>query len=715
MERKPKSIHFSFFTKHAICQTITLALLFFIVPAIHAQEQPDSSLSKLISMDLEDLMNLKVSIATKSSQTESESPSIISVITAEEIQKMGARELEDVLQTIPGFELNRSYGGYFVMGVRGIKDSRTTSKILLMINGVPSNRVFFGDMLQWGYDLNLDNIERIEVIRGPGSALYGRNAFTAVINIITKQQTKSKSISAKARIGSFNTISFSGLYSYMKNKFDVSIAVQTVKTDVTDVKFDQGFGDIGPINLKRDNLLINTGIGFGKFRFLGNYSDVFGNAPLNETYITNKRGSYSLSFDDSIKGRLSIHARIFGHNSFYMEDIEQLKSNFQVIIPVEMGGNESLTFADIYPDGIIYKPQSNEYLYGMESDIRLRLHEKNDLLIGIQADFHGVEDVIIKSNYNFATGLPFPGMNRVNMEKYEPGWFENDGHSYYNVAFILQDITYLKRNVGITLGGRFDIDSEIGSSINPRAGLVIEPSKKTSLKFLYGRAYRAPAPSEQFQTLGFAIGNKELKPEIINTIEIAFSFRYNKTRNTINIYRNKLTDMIFAEKISFVDPNNKYYNIGKNTSTGIEFESKFILGQSIYSYLNYSYCFSENTRTIDGIDSVYNHPDVAPHKLNFGINYSFIEHFNLNVNMYYRSEMEKFIVSQTAMKVQDPIGGFAIFNSTFTIQNLIKNITFSLSAYNFTDTKYYSQDNQHFNQGAQPGRQFIFGMSYVLK
>jgi len=703
--------------KFKIIIYLLLIINFNILPSvpIFAQENEDSTLNKLFLMSVEELLNLDITIATKSNQPLKESPSSVSVVTAKDIKNMGARELEDILQTIPGFELTRNYGGYYGTGVRGVRDSRITTKILYMIDGIPFNQIFFGNTIQWGYDINIDAIDRIEIIRGPGSALYGRNAFSAVVNIITKTAQSGEKLMVKGSLGTLNAMGFSGFYGYKKDKFNAAVAVRKIKTDVTDVKFDNGYGEIVPLNIFRNNLTINTNIGFGKFTVSGSYSELKGGAVFSDTKITDKIGNYALSYSDTINSILSINARAFGHNSFYMEDIEQMRSNLQVVIPTEIGGNGTMTYADIYPNGIYYQPQSDEYLYGMEADIRIKLIPENDLFFGLQADYHGVKNVIIPSNFNFATGQPFPGMTRQNMEKYAPGWFDSEGHSYHNIAFIIQDIWYPVKKIGITVGGRFDIDSEIGGVLSPRAGVVLEPFKNFSCKFLFGRAYRAPSPSEQFTILGYAIGNKFLEPEIINTYEIALSYRFEKMLNTISLYRNKLSNMIYAQLITFVDPNNKFYNIGKNTSTGVEYEAKLFWGQHFYSYLNYSYSISENTETIDNVDSVYSHPNISPHKLNLGMNISLLKYFKLNANMFYRSEMERYMVGNTGKQVQDNIGNYALVNSTLQIENLLKNFTLSFSAYNIFDTKYHSQDNQHFNQPAQPGRQFIVELSYTIR
>jgi iron complex outermembrane receptor protein len=673
-------------------------------------------MSKIYSMDLEELMNTKVSIATKTEQSINETPAIVSVITAEEIRNMGAREFEDILQTIPGFELNRGYAGYYSVGIRGVKDSRSTSKLLILVDGVPNNQIFYGNSLPWGYDVNIDDIEKIEIIRGPGSALYGRNAFSGVINIINKNARTSEKLMVKGGLGTFNTQLASVSFGYSKNKFNVFLAVRKINTDVTDVKFDNGFGRIVPWNLYRNNYSFNTKITYGNFTFTGMYLDLYGGATFTDSKIENRTANYSITYNKSFSPKLSFNAKFYGHNSKYIEDLEQIPSMLDYPLPSELGGNGTIKYMDVWPLGVYYKPQNKEYLYGIEAEIKYKLSTNNDLLAGLQTDYHGVIDVIIPSNFNFATGAPIKGLDRNNQVNYELGWFTNNGHEYYNTAFLIQDIWYPIKNIGLTLGIRYDIDSEIGSTINPRSALVLSPFKNTSIKLLYGRAYRAPSPCEQYVTLGYAIGNKNLKPEIINTYELSISNRYKNINQSASFFINKLTDMIYAARIIYIDPNNKYYNIGKNTSIGVEYENKLIIGKNLFSYLNYSYTHSVNTDSINGRDTTFNHPDVAPHKLNFGINYSFLKHFNFNVNMYYRSKMGRFKIKDPDVFVKNNIGDYAIFNSTIQINNYFLNgLSLKFSIYNIFDKKYYSQDNQHLYQPPQPGRQIIASIVYTIK
>ncbi len=664
----------------------------------------DTVMASVYAMSLEELMNTKVSIATKSDQPLSETPSIVSVITAEDIKNMGARELVDVLQTVPGFELTKNFSGEAGIGIRGVK-SYYTSKLLIMIDGAPYNQLFYGTSIHSGYDIDLDAVERIEIIRGPGSALYGRNAFSGVINIITKNgKTDDKAI-AKGEVGTFNTKSGSIYYGFKKENINASLALQRIYTDGTDVKFDDGFGHMNQWNISHNNFIMSSNIGIDKFTFSVNYLDLKDGGMLNKMYAFNKRVRYSLSYDNDINPKISIHTKLFGFNTKYVEDIEQHAPDDNI---------------DTLPNGLYYKPQLKEYLYGIETEINYKFFFNNDLLFGIQADKHGVKDVILTSNFDFSTGL-FDETRST--QSIFPGWFfkGDPAHNYadyHNVAFFMQDIWRPLKQLGITLGGRYDIDSQIGGIFNPRVGIVWSPVDKGSVKLLYGRAYRAPAPSEQYQTFGYATGNPNLKPEIINTFELAFNYRLEKISNSVSFFLDKLTDIINTPlAINSVEPN-IYYNMSKNTSYGVEYENKILLDKSFSSYFNCSYTISKNKDFLEkNVSSVYDAKDVAPLAINLGINYSFLKYFNLNLNMYYRSKMGKLAVqdSTSFVEVQDPIGNYAVFNTTIGANDIIKHLKFSLSVYNMFDAVYYAQENDLLKEPRQPGRQFIFHLSYLFK
>lgn len=162
--------------------SLLICFLITLLPMLSAQEQEEKKevTEKFFYAEEE------VEIASLKPQPVEEAPGIVSVITAQQIKDMGARDLNDVLRMLPGFQLPVSIyyaPGYGVRGLTQIPNNR----VLVMMDGVSLHEPYNGQSNRNWSDMPLNNVKRIEVIRGPGSALYGTYAFLAVINIITKE------------------------------------------------------------------------------------------------------------------------------------------------------------------------------------------------------------------------------------------------------------------------------------------------------------------------------------------------------------------------------------------------------------------------------------------------------------------------------------------------------------------------------------------------
>ncbi|MCK4591194.1 MAG: TonB-dependent receptor plug domain-containing protein, partial [Candidatus Latescibacteria bacterium] len=165
---------------------ITLSLLVFysgicFMGVLYAQETQQD----ILDIQLEDLLNVKISTAAKYEQTISEAPASVTIITSEDIKRYGYRTLDEVLMSVRGF-YTRNDRNYAYMGIRGFsRPGDYDNRILVLINGHTLNENVYGAPF-FGTDLgmNLDTIERIEIVRGPGSAVYGTGAMFAVVNVI---------------------------------------------------------------------------------------------------------------------------------------------------------------------------------------------------------------------------------------------------------------------------------------------------------------------------------------------------------------------------------------------------------------------------------------------------------------------------------------------------------------------------------------------------
>ncbi|CAK0781879.1 exported hypothetical protein [Gammaproteobacteria bacterium] len=172
-----------------------------------------------------------VSIATGNQQPLRRAPAVASVITAEDISAMGATDLDEVLETVPGIHVTRAvfYTPRYI--VRGIQSNPSDARVLMMQNGIPVNTMFLGDKGQnWG-GLPLENISRIEVIRGPGSALYGADAYSGTINLITKTAEDTPGTQLGVRGGSFNRWNTWTQYGGMLGPIDVAAYLGLGSTD----------------------------------------------------------------------------------------------------------------------------------------------------------------------------------------------------------------------------------------------------------------------------------------------------------------------------------------------------------------------------------------------------------------------------------------------------------------------------------------------------
>ena len=146
-----------------------------------------------------------ISIATGSAQPISKAPAVATVITTSDIKEIGARDIDEVLETVPGLHVSRStIGRNPIYTFRGIATD-FNPQVLVLINGIPITNLFVGNRSQvWG-GMPVESISRVEVIRGPGSAIYGADAFAGVINIVTKSASDINGTEFGARYGSFNS------------------------------------------------------------------------------------------------------------------------------------------------------------------------------------------------------------------------------------------------------------------------------------------------------------------------------------------------------------------------------------------------------------------------------------------------------------------------------------------------------------------------------
>ena len=269
--------------KRIVLSLLTLLIIF---PNISSGDDDASNVSipagssqameeLLLFFDEEDL----IVTATKHLQKLSEAPAIATVITAEQIRNMGARDIIDVLRLVPGIGVTKGYFGLEEIEVRGIK-TIYSEKVKLLIDGHSVNINANGNAT-WFYDgLSVNNVKRIEVIRGPGSALYGSNAFSAVINVVTKDGKDIDGIIVTGGGGKFDTGKFNIQAGKKRGDLDIVFSLDYFETTGERLKIDSDvLGNAGYTNDFEDKIEAALKLSYKDWSF-------------NSNYVSRKRGSY---------------------------------------------------------------------------------------------------------------------------------------------------------------------------------------------------------------------------------------------------------------------------------------------------------------------------------------------------------------------------------------------------------------------------------------
>ena len=653
-----------------------LCLLMFFSVALSAQESDSTSAKKnLLKLSLKDLMNVDVVTASRKAQKFSEAPANVIVITHDMIEERGYQTLTEVFEDLPGFDFTTKQpaGEFPAQNIfRGLTDAGQT-KMLLMVNGIVQNEISNGWMNNVSSDFPIIDIERIELISGPGSSLYGANAYAGLINVITRNpfefSDQNYFLNAKLLYGPNQTISPEVFTGY---KFDNGLEVLLVaKLYLTDG--DGGSGRPDPGNYFHNNYEPDSV-----------YTTEYGNI-ANETYGGKTKaipdGFYNGMEDFSVRG--SIRKGDFTLGFSYFRKEEGLGSS--------LAGYEY--FANT--DGIDFLAAQGGYLISAMYDTRLTeevysktlfYHRNTSILPATgftytnkyQSVNNGIDNPVVDkkkaySGEGFETRLE----QQVNLDLAKNhsiifGFlFEQRNEQYYgislgpeqdksstivestfdseirsvqpvyfinNAAFYIQDDYRFSDSYKITGGFRYDYNSEFGGIINPRLALVTNPFHNFTAKLLYGHAYKAPTVFELFDEWH---GNDKLNPQEIRTTELELRYFFSDNYNlNFDYYYSSLDNLIVIAdnpntSLVPIGPNGEYetyyQNIGSTILTGFTFSLGHFINSNLRYQINYTNTMGENAEEI---------PNVARHKINFVINYKLFDKLNINLRGNYVSKVK---------------------------------------------------------------------------
>ncbi|MBI5920235.1 MAG: TonB-dependent receptor [Betaproteobacteria bacterium] len=560
-----------------------------------------------------------VSIATGARQDLRRAPAVATVITVADIKAMGATDLDEVMETVPGVHVTRTANQYFSSyGFRGINGIPTNPQVLVLQNGVQVNDLYRGDKGEAWSDLPLENIARIEIIRGPGSALYGADAFAGVINIITKTAADTPGTEFGVRGGSFNTRNAWVQHGGKLGDVDVAAYLRVGSTDGhkeiirSDAasKLDKLFGTHaslapGPLNTGYDAVDAGLDLGYGKWRLRAGYKlrDNLGTG-VGVSYALDpvgKEKSERINADVSWSDAQFARNWGLGFSGSYLQYSEDV-TTFNIYPP----GTRFPT--GVFPNGMIGSPGRWQRQVRASGYATYSGFAGHSLRFGLGHEDLNLYDVRTMKNFLLnAAGTPVPNPVSGVLIDYSGIQPHLVPHRRFNNYVYVQDEWNFARDWTLTAGLRNDHFSDFGSTANPRLALVWDASLDLTAKLLYGRAFRAPSFAEQYTINPTANGNSALKPESIRTLEAAFSWQARKDAQiNLSFFRYDMKDTIRAMPNAVAGTGSTFANTGKQNGRGAELELVWDLSRTVRFSGSYS-----NQKTID--EATNTDAGYAPH------------------------------------------------------------------------------------------------------
>ena len=533
---------------------LTLCILSAISSSGYAAEKSD-----MITYSLDEV----VVTATKTELTQKENPRSVEVITKEDIQNTGAISVRDALRTATNIDIvSVNHGGGENISIRG----GDTDGVLILVNGrrVAGENYFMSQGSNaYALDrLNLSNVDHIEILRGPASAIYGSGAMSGVINIITKKSEKPE-FSVGVATG---TNEMSNYYHY-----------DTGKNGKVSVNFDVNFSKLRNIDSKAGkNLLHGPKQAYN----------------LNLDYEMDENNNLNLMLDYA-KDNLETRMRDFSVSSSAPDDLKYPITSFtserKTIALTYDGKNSnsdyslSASYSQLNRDPYAADtPGTNEKKYkswNIEARDTIRTSDNNKLIFG--GEYRGDKASI------------YSGDNTVK---------NTDQYSLY-----LYDEYRVDNKLLLTPAIRYDYHKSFGSHTSPNLGATYFISDKSRFKANYGTSYRAPSVDELYGAFthggiwgGMAIvGNPALNPENSKGWEISYEQEFGDTTSAkLTYFDNKKEDAI-SYKIEMASPSQmgKFYNIDSTSSKGVEFEIKHDFGKGFTLVGNYNWLDSVDDTT----------------------------------------------------------------------------------------------------------------------
>jgi len=609
----------------------------------------------LIEDDFLQSLDEVTQIATKTKLNIDDSPAFITVLHSDKLQKLGIRNIYEALGLVPGVKLHKESSGVPVVVFRGATQK---GEVKLMIDGITINNAYRGSIYHY-LDFPIEMVKRIEVMRGSGGVLYGSNAVSGVINIITHSSEKTATNKLFASTGSYSNHKGGAIVS--TNISDVKISLDSYyhKNNKYIASGPDKAGEYGDADHRLKDYSVGINVQDEHFSFLARIKESdMGLANGLFNYLDTNKDKY-------VSTNRAVYTQIGYKNNISENNIINLSAGFNSYKQTIETPLTSTRYLNAY---------NKEYSYNIQSELISNSIEDNELILGAKYEKFKAENSSL-----FLNGIV----------ELDPLIDPNSNRKIYSLYF--NDTYSGLDSLRISTGLRYDNYSNKKNNKDvyaPSFGLVYSLNELVKLKATYSRSFRAPSWIELTK-------NDSLTAEESDTFELGLVYKQNMNNTfRLNIYSMKIDNMIVKDAVQgYAQSNASKFN-------GVELEYMFLPTENTELNLVASY--------IDAKDSQKN--DIA-NVAKFISSASFIYEFDSGITL---GSLAKYIsktsrdIDDTREKMKDSL----IFDQTISYN--IKDFTLSATIKDLFNekTQYVSPKNTYINDLPDEGRTFLLNASW---
>lgn len=599
--------------------------------------------------DFSDWLAKETEVATKTKVNIDFVPGMVSVLKQEELLKLGIDNIYEAMNLMPGIDFQNRFLQEPI--VRGVGNSFSSGKIKVMINSTSFNNSY--NALGLLPHIPIEIIDRIEFIRGAGSAIYGEYAYVGVVNIVLKEDKKNTLFYKFNRYSKDNESNkVGGYFHFLKDDLNLNLSFFKDNSDGLQLYAKNSFGVVEPELISSENG-VNTILNYKNFsmKFI-NFEQKYGSG-LGVNSATAKADGAMNNFINSYLFELNQKFEFNDLTIFLKAGEFKLKKSALSRHNAFVNGESKVGIFDT-----MWTLKDNYF----NSEFKYSGFNNHKLLLGF--DFKRVRQINEEGKINFTFTFPITYFDELLPFSMTSKNAKRDITSIY-----FQDEFKLSENIDIIAGGRFDKYSDVKNSINPRLAGVYEFNENTIFKLQYAKAFRPPTFAELYFTT--APKNHNIEAETIDSYELSHIYNKNNFNLKTTLFFLKLKNLIDSDLIR-----GYYINQNRVTSEGVEIEARYNYKDYLALSTNISYANPKDDLTnneLKAISKILGNLSLIlkPHgKYQLGLLYNYLGDKD---RLYSDGKVSDTHILSTTFSIKKI---FNIFNFQIGIKNIFNNEVF---------------------------------------